>query len=209
MGNIERITRGDLQLTSAGTGISHSESAPAASSKTPTHFLQIWAVPHTKDLKPAYYTRRVSDEEKIGVWAAIVKPVNSHLSKTSSKHETLSFDREARGPAPVQSHLSMYATLLDQGARLSRPLEGKKAYLHVVQGGGAVFGKSPEANQAARLKVWSSPREGAREWFGSEEVELGEGDGCYVWVGDRGNVLNIENVGTGGRRAEVVLFDME
>ena len=205
MGNIKRITREDLLLTSAGTP---SAFAPTSSSKTPAHILQIWAVPHTQGLKPACYTRKVTDEEKIGVWAAIVKPVNSRFSKTSSK--ALSYARDDRGPAPIQSHPSMYATLLDQGVHLARPLEGKKAYLHVVQGGpGARFGKAPEANEAARVRVWTSPREGSIGWFGCEQIELGEGDGCYVWVGDTGNNLDIENVGTSGKRAEVVLFDME
>ena len=104
----------------------------------------------------------------------------------------------------------MYATLLEQGVHISRPLEGKKAYLHVVQGkGGAHFGKAPAGSEAARVKVWSSPQEGSTGWYGCEQIELGEGDGCYVWVGDWGNILNIENVGMSGKKAEVVLFDME
>ncbi len=42
MGNTEVLKRGDLQLTSAGTGISHSEKAHGSKQ---VHFLQIWSLP--------------------------------------------------------------------------------------------------------------------------------------------------------------------
>jgi redox-sensitive bicupin YhaK (pirin superfamily) len=54
MGNIEILKRGDLQLTSAGTGISHSEKAYGSKE---VHFLQIWSVPSVSKLTPKYFTR--------------------------------------------------------------------------------------------------------------------------------------------------------
>ena len=54
MGNREVLTRGDLQMTSAGTGIRHSEKAHG---DDPVHFLQIWSVPFTAGLPPQYFTR--------------------------------------------------------------------------------------------------------------------------------------------------------
>ena len=53
MGNVEHLNRGDLQMTSAGTGNQHSERAGA----TPVHILQIWAFPRQSNLTPRYYTR--------------------------------------------------------------------------------------------------------------------------------------------------------
>lgn len=54
MGNHEVLKRGDLQMTSAGTGIRHSEYAHG---EKQVHFLQIWAKPSQSSLPPTYYTR--------------------------------------------------------------------------------------------------------------------------------------------------------
>lgn len=57
MKNEEVLKRGDIQLTSAGTGIYHSEKAHGSQQ---VHFLQIWAKPWKSGLAPKYYTRCVS-----------------------------------------------------------------------------------------------------------------------------------------------------
>lgn len=50
MGNREVLKRGDIQFTSAGTGLSHSEYN--ASQSNWVHFLQIWVRPGVSGLKP-------------------------------------------------------------------------------------------------------------------------------------------------------------
>ena len=72
MGNREVLKRGDLQMTSAGTGIRHSEHTHGP---VPVHFLQIWSTPATRGLSPQYFTRHFSDEEKKDRWAHVVAPV--------------------------------------------------------------------------------------------------------------------------------------
>ena len=57
MGNREVLKRGDLQMTSAGTGIRHSEKAHGDKQ---VHFLQIWSVPSQGRLSPQYFTRYVN-----------------------------------------------------------------------------------------------------------------------------------------------------
>ena len=182
MGNTEILRRGDLQLTSAGTGISHSEKAHGPNE---AHFLQIWSLPSISGLQPKYFTRHFSDEEKTDKWARIVAPVGA---------DGVVAVREGEGPAPVQSPLTLYATLLGQNKSLSRPLTGKKGYIHVVQTSGYNEGPSKGAN----IKITSK---------GAEELTLGEGDGAYVYVGKSGNVLEVENVG--GSVAEVLVFDLD
>ncbi|KAF7289015.1 hypothetical protein HMN09_01349400 [Mycena chlorophos] len=107
MGNTEILKRGDLQLTSAGTGISHSEKAHGSKQ---VHFLQIWSLPSVSRLTPKYFTRHFTDAEKRDQWARVVAPVEA---------EGVVAEREAQGPAPVQSPLTLYATLLSDGKNLT------------------------------------------------------------------------------------------
>ena len=54
MDNVEILKRGDIQLTSAGTGIRHSE---VCNGDEDVHFVQIWTLPWKRSLKPEYFTR--------------------------------------------------------------------------------------------------------------------------------------------------------
>ena len=182
MGNVEVLRRGDIQLTSAGTGISHSEKAHGSKQ---VHFLQIWSIPSTSRLPPKYYTRHFPDSEKTNQWARVVAPVGA---------PGVTVEREGAGPAPVQSPLTMYATILEQGKSLERSFEGKKAYVHVIQTSGYNEGKA----SGASVKISSR---------NTEELTLREGDGAYIFVGNQGNVLKVEN--DGDRSAEVIVFDLE
>ncbi|KAF8993453.1 RmlC-like cupin domain-containing protein [Cyathus striatus] len=125
--------RGTIQLTSAGTGISHSEKAHGSS---PVHFLQIWAKPWKSSLQPKYYTRRFTDEEKMDKWAMVVAPYGS---------DGVSDEREGGGAAPVQSALTMYAGVVSPGTVLDRPLKGSMAYVHVIQTTGYKTGPGADA----------------------------------------------------------------
>ena len=179
MGNIEILKRGDLQLTSAGTGISHSEKAHGPSQ---VHFLQIWSLPTTRKLPPKYFTRHYTDAEKENKWVKVVAPVGA---------EGVIHEREGKGPTPVQSPLSLYATLLSPGTKLQHKFENEKGYIHVIQ----TSGYNPQKSSGASVKV-----------VGGEEIALREGDGSYIWAG-KGGEINVENVGDAV--AEVLLFDLE
>lgn len=182
MGNTEILKRGDVQLTSAGTGISHSEKTHGSKQ---VHFLQIWSLPSTSRLPPKYFTRHFSDAEKADKWVRIVAPVGA---------EGVLPAREGEGPAPVQSPLTLYATLLGPGKSLVRPLEGKKGYIHVVQTSG--YNEGPA--KGATVKI--SSKDG-------DELTLREGDGAYIFVGKAGNSLVVEN--DGDSTAEILVFDLD
>ena len=52
LGNSRTLRPGQIQLMSAGRGVTHSESNP--NRHEPTHMLQIWIHPHTMGLPPSY-----------------------------------------------------------------------------------------------------------------------------------------------------------
>ncbi len=52
MGNTSRIKEGDIQVMSAGTGITHSEYNP--NWDRPVNFFQIWIFPNKQNVKPRY-----------------------------------------------------------------------------------------------------------------------------------------------------------
>lgn len=184
MGNTEVLKRGTIQLTSAGTGISHSEKAHGPNQ---VHFLQMWSIPHTKSLQPKYFTREFTDAQKTNKWVRVVAPVGA---------EGVSDVREGEGPAPVQSSLTLYATLLENGKALNQKLEGKKGYIHVVQ----TSGYNPRKASGASVRA-----SGVGD--SKQEVLLNEGDGAYLTVGPGGTELRVENIGD--QMAEVLLFDLE
>ncbi|KLO19128.1 pirin domain-containing protein [Schizopora paradoxa] len=191
MGNKEVLKRGDVQLTSAGTGIRHSE---VAHGPNQVHFAQIWTVPWKSGLSPKYFTRHFSDDEKKDKWVQVVAPVGA---------KDVSSDREGSGPAPVQSPVTLSATLLSPSTTLTHILpsptttEGKsssqrKAYIHIIQSSGY----NPSTASGASVKI-SGP---------GAELVLREGDGAYV-LGTEGSELKFEN--TGNSVAEILLFDVE
>lgn len=180
MGNREVLKRGDLQMTSAGTGIRHSEKAHG---QKEVHFLQIWSLPSQSGLKPQYFTRHFSDAEKTDKWAKIVAPVGS---------DGVVEKREAVGPAPVHSGLSLFASLISPSTTLKHTLVQRKAYFHVIQ----TSGYNPGKPSGAQVKLSA----------GGEELVLREGDGVYI-MGEAGATLEVKNEGE--KVAEVILFDLE
>ncbi|KAF2272032.1 RmlC-like cupin [Westerdykella ornata] len=163
LGNLEYLKRGDVQFTSAGTGIRHSEYNRDKHEEV--HFLQIWARPDTRGLKPRYETRRFGDEVKRD---RLVRVMESTKRKG-----------EGEGAIALDADLSMDACILSPGKRVVHEVVAqgeRKVYLHVVMG---------EREQ---------PREGgARIRVG--DVVLGEGDGAYVEGVHGPGRIEVESVG--------------
>ena len=151
MGNLEKLRRGEVQFTSAGTGIRHSEYN--RNNKEDVHFLQIWAKPNVAGLKPSYKTRKWTDEMKTDKLVALVESVERHSGK----------DEETE-PIPANADLHQSASILTPGKSVTHTLvaEGpRKVYLHNV-----MSGKTQPKEGGAKIKVG--------------DVELGEGDGAFV-----------------------------
>jgi redox-sensitive bicupin YhaK (pirin superfamily) len=72
MGHKQKITAGEFQIMSAGTGITHSEYN--ASTSEPLHFLQIWLLPNEQGVTPQYDQKAFTVEPGL---TAIVHPTEN------------------------------------------------------------------------------------------------------------------------------------
>ena len=72
MGNIQRIKAGEVQIMSAGTGITHSEYN--GSESEPVNFLQIWVLPKERDIEPRYDQKLFSRDQRQGRFQNVVAP---------------------------------------------------------------------------------------------------------------------------------------
>ncbi|GAA5831019.1 hypothetical protein JCM11251_005111 [Rhodosporidiobolus azoricus] len=192
MGNTEIMKRGDIQMTSTGTGVTHSEYN--RNGEKQVHFLQIWGLPNQTRLPPKYYNRHFSDEEKRDKLVQVVGPAGS---------EGVSDERDTTGPAPVHAALSMFASNLSPKSSLTHTLSSKttKAYLHNIMRSGyrgpTVSASDKYEDGGAMLQV-------------NGGLVMEEGDGAFVSVvqdSDGSRTLEFKNVGE--KDAEWLLFEMQ
>lgn len=201
MGNVETMKRGDIQMTSGGSGIRHSEYND--NKDTDVHFLQIWALPEAKyrGKKPEYFTRHFTDAQKQDKWAHIVAPI------AQEKEFGVVPKREAEGPTPIHSSVNVFASLISSGNKLEHALvprlnatadNGKLVYVQLVQTTGYNPRAAPkDGSSAALIKVT----------MGDQEATLGEGDGVFITSVKVGDNITVDNVGS--KVAEVLLFEMD
>ncbi len=71
-GNAHLIAPGEVQIMSAGTGISHSEYN--ASKSEQVNFLQIWVLPKQRDIEPRYHQQAFSVANREDRFQAVVAP---------------------------------------------------------------------------------------------------------------------------------------
>jgi redox-sensitive bicupin YhaK (pirin superfamily) len=151
MGNLENLKRGEVQFTSAGTGIRHSEYN--RNKEEEVHFLQIWAKPNKSKLQPHYETKKFTDEQKA-----------DKLVRIMEYTDRLGDKKGPTDPIGLQSDLSMDASILSPGKKVEHEVvaEGpRKIFLQVVMSGR----KQPKEG-GAKIKVG--------------DTILGEGDSAYV-----------------------------
>ena len=72
MGNVSVIKNGDIQVLSAGTGITHSEYNK--NKEQAVKFLQIWVFPNKKDVKPRYDQITLNIEDRKNKFQQILSP---------------------------------------------------------------------------------------------------------------------------------------
>jgi quercetin 2,3-dioxygenase len=152
MGNVETIPPGDVQRMSAGSGVQHSEFNHAKDRTT--HFLQIWILPKTMDVRPSYEQKRFADEEKRGRLRLIASPDG------------------ADGSVAINADARLYAGLFDGSEQATLATSAnRKYYVHLVRGDLSVNGRALHAGDAAMLE-------------GEPNVALSDGRNAEVLVFD-------------------------
>lgn len=111
IGHEYTIPAGEVQVMSAGTGITHSEYN--ASKEKDLKFLQIWVLPETEGLKPSYEQKPVVQK---GALTELVTP--------DGRGDTLKIHQDV-----TLSRLSLKA-----GEKISLPLKDRTGYIHVIKG---------------------------------------------------------------------------
>lgn len=123
------VQPGDVQLMSAGTGITHSEYNP--SSQDANHFLQVWLTPSLNGLRPSYQQVRVETEQKQNRWQQIAGP-----------------DKQ-KGIVAVHQDVRLYASVISPAKTVNYIVErGRHAWLHVAAGRVSVNGTVLHAGDA-------------------------------------------------------------
>lgn len=133
MGTGSVIVPGDVQLMSAGSGVTHSEFNHSQTEGV--HFLQIWIVPAEKNTAPGYQQVSVPDSEKRGQMRLIVSPQGTD------------------GSLKVRQDMRIYAGLFngDESQTVTLP-DDRYAYIHVARGSITVNGIEFKAGDGARVR---------------------------------------------------------
>lgn len=133
MGTGSVIVPGDVQLMSAGSGVTHSEFNH--SSTEDVHFLQIWVVPSEKATEPGYQQISIPDADKRGRLRLIVSPEGQQNSLR------------------IRQDVKIYAGLFTGNEQETITLdENRYAYLHVARGSVMVNGIAFTAGDGARVR---------------------------------------------------------
>ena len=184
-----RMKRGDVQFTTGGKGIAHSEGNEH--SKDWVHFLQIWALPWKKGLPPKYHTSTFDEDDKRKGFVSIISPLKGGPNATADEEKAAV--PVTSGTIPIHADLLFSAGIIPKGKAFEYKIGGadavqsktdRKTYIHLPMTKG---GK-------ARIRI-----------DGREGCILQEGDGAFVSEVNSGDVLSIASIGE--EEAEVLVLD--
>jgi redox-sensitive bicupin YhaK (pirin superfamily) len=132
MGNQTTIEAGEIQVMSAGSGITHSEFNPDPDRVL--ELLQIWIVPDQGGLKPSYGQRQFTNEEKKNQLKLLVSPT------------------QAEGSLKIHQDVKVFGSYLETGHKLTHIVsEGRYAWLQVAEGKIEVNGEKLKTGDAIAI----------------------------------------------------------
>ncbi len=148
MGNGRVLEPGQIQLMSAGSGVTHSEFNGRASGAT--HFLQIWIRPRELGLKPGYTEWHPKPEHEAAAKVLVISPDGRD------------------GSATIQQDAEVWRLRLGDGGEVVHELrEGRGVWIHVLSGAldvdGEVLGEGDGASAERAGAIRIRARGGAAE----------------------------------------------
>ena len=188
-----RMKRGDVQFTTGGTGIAHSEQNEHATE--PVHFLQIWVLPWKRNLMPNYHTKTFDEARKREGWVTIVSPLKAGQNATPQEEKAA--EASVLGSIPIHADFLMGAAIIGEGKSFGWKVGGPGGVVSTLKGRKAFVHLPASKHGESRVRINGQEEAGG--------VVLKEGDGVFVSGVNAGDVLNVESVGEG--EMEVVLFD--
>lgn len=117
MGHTQQIVPNEVQVMSAGSGITHSEYNPDPDKRT--NLLQTWIFPNKENVQPRYDQKMFPESDRINKLQMIVSPMDGN-------DDGLKIHQDAW----------IYRTTLEEGKNLSLKLHTKNhgAYIFVIDG---------------------------------------------------------------------------
>ncbi len=132
MGHASIIQAGDVQLMSAGSGLTHSEFN--ASEDQELELLQMWVLPRERETEPHYEEKRFrEDGQPEGLLL---------VASADGRDGSLTIGQDAR----------LFAGLLAAGATQTLGLGGRRAWLHVGRGSVRLEGHTLKAGDGAGIE---------------------------------------------------------
>ena len=188
-----RMERGDVQFTTGGTGIAHSEQNESGKE---VHFLQIWALPWARGLTPRYHTMTFPEAAKRERFVPILSPLKA--GKDASAEEEQAAVPAIAGTIPIHADFVMAAGIIGAGKRFKYTV------------GGAAYGADVVRSAERRVYIHVPMTKGGAARIrldGRDGAVLREGDGAFVTGVKVGDELSVESVGEA--EAEVVVLDSD
>ncbi len=132
MGNGSTMKPNDVQVMSAGKGVTHSEMNPDKNNAV--KLFQIWVIPNKRDVTPRYDQKTFAPELRKNKWQEIIKPDTQQEGDAIFIHQQAWFN----------------LTDLDENKEIiyTNKLKGNGAYVFVIAGDIEVSGENLSARDA-------------------------------------------------------------
>ncbi|KAH6974554.1 RmlC-like cupin domain-containing protein [Ilyonectria sp. MPI-CAGE-AT-0026] len=182
------MRRGDVQFTTAGTGLTHSETNEHPTDTT--QFLQIWVKPWKSRLQPRYHTRHFDDDAKRRGFVTILSPLKA--GPEGGPEDEAQSEPLVPGTIPIHADFFMAAGIVKHKGTLSWKV-------------GASSRLSTKRNLFIHIPLHSGS-EAKFRFDSGEELNLREGDGVFVEDIEAGSIIYVEGVSL--VETELVVLDL-
>ena len=139
MGNEGVIAAGDIQVMSAGSGVTHSEMN--ASSKEEVALFQIWIIPNETNVLPRYDQKKIASLTTPNTFTTVVKP----------KIEA------TKGDLWIHQNAYFNIANCDEDTLLEYPLKNASHGVYLIVMEGSVFFENQTLTQRDAMGLWDTP----------------------------------------------------